>query len=214
MKKLTNIFSNLRVYAVYFVAALLTALGVDAYGHPAPFTNRATRRQMGAVVAVKSTTITNADATPMVVNKANLAGSRARWHRGVVTAANGDSIGSTYRFARIRSNDLVNRVFVDNATWGAACTADVGLYQTAANGGAVVSAALFASAIDMNAVNRGLDVTRESGTITVANMEKRIWELLGLAADPMIDYDVAATLVAAAAAAGAACFQVEVLGGN
>ena len=165
-----------------------------------------------AVVAVKSTPVTNADATPAVLNKANVDGGRVRQKRGVATAANGDSIASTYRFCRIKSNDLVSKVLLDNATWGAACTMDIGLYQTAANGGAVVDADLFAAAVDMNTANRALDVTRESGIITVANMEKRVWELLGLSADPQRDYDVAGTLVAAAAAAGAMCVTVEVVG--
>ena len=165
-----------------------------------------------AVVAVKSTPVTNADATPAVLNKANVDGGRVRQKRGVCTAANGDSIASVYRFCRIKSNDLVSKVLLDNATWGAACTMDIGLYQTAANGGAVADADLFASAVDMNTANRALDVTRESGIITVANMEKRVWELLGLSADPQRDYDVAGTLVAAAAAAGAACVTVEVVG--
>jgi hypothetical protein len=66
----------------------------------------------------------------------------------------------------------------------------------------------------MNADNRKLEVTRESGVITVANMEKRVWQLLGLSSDPGIEYDVTGTLVAAAAAAGAACVTVEVVGGN
>lgn len=167
----------------------------------------------GAVVAVNSTPITNATATPVVLNKANVARARVLGSRGICAAANGDSIGSTYRFTRIKSNDLVSKVLLDNASWGAACTMDIGLYQTSENGSAVVDADFFASAVDMNAANRALDVTRESGVITVANMEKRVWELLGLTADSQREYDVVGTLVAAAAAAGSACVQVETLGG-
>lgn len=168
---------------------------------------------IGAVVAVSSTPITNATATPVVLNSANVARARVLASRGICAVANGDSIASVYRFTRIKSNDLVSKVLLDNATLGAACTMDIGLYQTSGNGGAVVDAGFFASAIDMNAANRALDVTRESGVITVANMEKRVWQLLGLSADPQREYDVAGTLVAAAAAAGSVCVQVEVLGG-
>lgn len=167
-----------------------------------------------AVVTLKSTPITNADATPVVLNKANVDGGRVRHKRGVVTAANGDSIASTYRAFRIKSNDLVRKLVLDNASWGASCTADIGLYKTAADGGAVVDADFFASAVDMNTANRAVDVTRESGVITVANMEKRVWELLALSEDPQIDYDVTLTLVAAAAAAGSACLSGEVVGGH
>lgn len=166
-----------------------------------------------AVVAVKSTPITNSDALPIVLNKANVDGARIRFKSGVVTAANGDSIGSTFRSFRIKSNDLVAAITLDNASFGAACTADIGLYKTAKDGGAVVDADFFASAVDMNVANRALDITRESGVITVANMEKRVWELLGLTTDPQIDYDVTFTLVAAAAAAGSACLSGRIVGG-
>mgnify|MGYP001358324461 CR=1 FL=1 len=166
-----------------------------------------------AVVALKSTPITNADTVPVRLNSAGLDRGRILECRGVIAAVtSGDSIGSTYRTCRVRSSDYVTRVLLDNATLGAACTGDIGLYQTAANGGAVVDADFFASAVDLNAVNRALDVTQESGVITVANMEKRIWELLGLSADPQRDYDVAITLVAAAAATGAACVRAQVIG--
>lgn len=169
---------------------------------------------IGATEAIKSTIITNADATPTVINTAQLANGRERSMRGVVTATTTKDAGSTYRFFRIKSNDLVKQLLLDNASWGASCTADFGLYKTAADGGAVVDADFFASAVDMNTANRALDITRESGVITVANMEKSVWELLGLSADPQIEYDVAATLVAATAATGAGCLTGTVVGRN
>ncbi len=169
---------------------------------------------IGATEAIKSTIITNADATPATINTAQLANGRERSMRGVVTATTTKDAGSTYRFFRIKSNDLVKQLLLDNASWGASCTADFGLYKTAADGGAVVDADFFASAVDMNTANRALDITRESGVITVANMEKPVWELLGLSADPQIEYDVAATLVAATAATGAGCLTGTVVGRN
>lgn len=165
-----------------------------------------------AVVTVKSTVITNADATPPLISRAHLGGAGVRHARGVVTATSGDSIASVYRFFRVKSNDIVSVLRLDNASWGASCTADFGLYRI--NGGAVVDADFFASAVDMNTANRGLDITRESGVITVANFEKRIWELLGLSSDPMIEYEVCATLVAAAAATGAGCLSGEMIGAS
>lgn len=167
-----------------------------------------------ATEAIKSTIITNADATPAVINTAQLANGRERSMRGVCTVTTTKDIGSTYRFFRVKSNDLVKQLILDNATLGAGCTMDIGLYKTAANGGAVVDADFFASAVDVNTANRALDVTRESGVITVANMEKTIWELLGLSADPQIEYDVVATLTAASAATGAACLTGTVVGRN
>lgn len=195
------------------LAAIL--IGVTALINPA-FAAEASMGMflIGATEAIKSTIITNADATPIVINTAQLANGRERSMRGVVTATTTKDAGSTYRFFRIKSNDLVKQLLLDNASWGASCTADFGLYKTAADGGAVVDADFFASAVDMNTANRALDITRESGVITVANMEKPVWELLGLSADPQIEYDVVATLVAATAATGAGCLTGTVIGRN
>lgn len=168
----------------------------------------------GAVVTVKSTVISNLEAIPNILNKAFLARGRLHHARGICTATNGDSIASIYRFCRIKSNDLVNRLEINNATWGAACTADFGLYDTAANGAAVVDQDFFATAVDMNAARLApLDITREAGAgpATVANMEKRVWEALGLTSDPSKEYEVCATLIAAAAATGAACVSMEIV---
>jgi hypothetical protein len=164
--------------------------------------------------AIKSAQLTNADATPAVINSAQVANGRVRHMRGVCAATTTMAAGSTYRFFRIKSNDTIRDLRLDNATLGASCTMDFGLYQTAANGGAVADADLFASAVDMNTANRGLDIHRESGIITVANMEKPIWELLGLSADPQIEYDVTATVVVATAASGSFALTAGVVGKN
>lgn len=169
---------------------------------------------IGATEAVNSAQIANNVAVPSIINTAQLANGRVRAARAICAVANAKDAGSIYRFFRVKSNDLIKELILDNATLGAGCTMDFGLYQTAANGGAVVDADLFASAVDMNTANRGLDVTRESGIITVANMEKPLWELLGLSADPQIEYDVAATTVVASAAAGSMCLTGEIVGRN
>lgn len=168
-----------------------------------------------ATEAIKSTPITNADASPVTLNKANVDGGRVRYKRGVATAVLAAAdVGSTYRFFRIKSNDLVASLRLDNIAFGGAAAVDIGLYDTAANGGAVVDADFFASAVAVIAAQQQLDVTRESGVITVANMEKRVWELLGLSADPVKDYDVAATVTTIFAAAGAMCLSGHVIGGH
>lgn len=169
---------------------------------------------IGAVVSVKSTVLTNRDATPNLLNKAYLARARVHRAQAIVTTVNGDSIASVYRFVSVKSNDLVSRVEVINAACGAGCTADIGLYDTTLNGAAVVDADFFGSAIDLATAHLApLDVTLEAaaGPSVAANREKRIWEALGLSADPQKEYDVCATLTAAAAAAGAICIAVEVV---
>lgn len=168
-----------------------------------------------ATEAIKSVPITNADATPAVLNKANVDGGRERHKRGVAVAVLGAAdVGSTYRFFRIKSNDLVTRLLLDNIAFGGAAAMDIGLYKTAKDGGAVVDADFFASAQAVVAAQRSIDVLRESGVITVANMEKRVWELLGLTEDPNIDYDVTGTVTTIFAAAGAMCLHGSVVGGH
>jgi hypothetical protein len=165
--------------------------------------------QSGAVVAVKSQQITNADATPMRINPAYQARSRVHEAIGAAVVTNGDSIGSTYRVCRIRSNDRVSAVFLDT-TAITTCAGDIGLYRTQGDGGAVVDADFFASAQSLATALRATDVTRESGVITIPNMEKRVWEQLGLAADPGVEYDVAITLTAAAGSGGDVALRVAV----
>ena len=71
----------------------------------------------------------------------------------------------------------------------------MGVYQTAENGGAVVDADLFASALDLaGGPYNNLDITFESGEMTYAESEKPLWEVLGLTADPQREYDVAYTI--------------------
>jgi hypothetical protein len=138
-----------------------------------------------------------------------LARARVLQARGVCVVTNGDSIGSIYKFFTVKSNDVIRQILIDNATTTAGA-GNIGLYRTTADGAAVVSVSLFAAALALTA-NRAVDITRQSGTITEANMEKRIWELLGLSADPQLEYDVCLTLTAAATTTGAVCLSSEII---
>lgn len=163
-----------------------------------------------AVVTVLSQQMTNATATPATPNPAYQDGGRVRCKRAVCSVANGDSANSKFKFFRIKSGDMVKDVVLDNESLGAGAAGNVGLYKV---DGTVVDADFFASAVDLSTANRNVSVYRESGVITVANMEKRVWEALGLSSDPQIEYDVVITLTGAAAAAGKVCLTAEVVGG-
>lgn len=196
-----------------FLFAAVLALGVLA-GFVDPVTAQ-WAGFVGAVVAVKSTVITNADAVPVVFNSAIL--DKGSDHNSIAIAniANGDSIGSTYRMFRVRSGDRVQDLVLRTQAITTAA-ADIGLYDTAANGGAVVSSAFWAAAQTLAAANNFIDVRFQSGANggLLTNAEKRIWEALGLAADPRKEYDVVLTLTAAATAAGAAVLQVGFVSSN
>jgi hypothetical protein len=167
-----------------------------------------------AVVNTKAAPITNMDSSPVVLNNSNVDRGQPREAVGIVEAVSGDSIASVYRYCRIPSNCRVSRVLLscDAIT---TCAADVGIYQTAQNGGAVVDADFFASAQSLAAAVVNLDVTHEADPADagagygLADVEKPLWQALGLSADPMIHYDVCATLTAAAGSAGTTNLKVQ-----
>ena len=148
-----------------------------------------------AVEALKTLSLTNADATPRVIGNSRVLNGRVHQAVGNALAALDASIGSTYRLARVPSNACALSVILSNAAFTTTGAADIGIYKSDA--GAVVSAAFFASAQLLTAALQNTEVTHESGTYTLANREKPLWEALGLTADPGIDYDIALTLTAA-----------------
>ncbi len=170
-----------------------------------------------AVLHYKSTAITNATATPMVPNSANIERGNVRASQGFAGIVSGDSIGSTYRLFRIRSNERLERLLVYSPDIGTTTTADVGLYRTSADGGAVVDVDFYCSAVSLKdgALN-GSDLTFEAAAAggLITNAEKRVWEALGLSADPHLEYDVVATLTGAADASGTALFRALIVSGE
>jgi hypothetical protein len=166
-----------------------------------------------AVVATKSAVITNADASPAVINSAQIADGQARLKRGQAVVGAADSIASTYRLVRVKSNDLVYMLLLSCSAITSAA-ADIGLYKTTRDGGAVVDADFFASAQSLATGLTQTNVVRESAVISIPNSEKPIWEQLGLSADPQIEYDVVVTLTAAATAGGSVMLDALITGRN
>lgn len=114
---------------------------------------------------------------------------------GYVANAADDDATSIHRFCRIPSNAAIRQVLFstgDAVTGGAI---NLGIYRTAGDGGAVVDAGLFAAAFALiNGPYSNTDLTFQSGQYTQAEAVKPLWEVLGLTADPLCDYDVAATI--------------------
>lgn len=164
-----------------------------------------------AVVAVKSGSITNRDAIPSVINGRYLQGGNIQHARGVCSAANGDSIGSTYRFCSIPSNALVNSLRLSCPDIGTTGAMDIGLYRTTADGGAVVDADFFASAVSVSggALSKVEQLYESGNGYTVAKGEQRVWEALGLTSDPRTQYDIVGTATAAQDAAGAMLVECD-----
>lgn len=149
---------------------------------------------------VKSGAITNRDAIPGVRNQAILEGGVLKEYVGTVEVADGDNTASTYRFCQIPSNCRVSQILLFCDDVGTNTTMDFGLYRTTLDGGAVVSQALFASAVALGsgAVN-ATDITHEAavdGTSAPDGVEKYLWQELALSVDPGLMYDVVGTLTA------------------
>lgn len=163
-----------------------------------------------AVVTTKSAAITNRDATPAVLSNARITGAPIQRAAGLVAVANGDSVGSIYIFCSVPSNAIVHDVKVTSADIGTTTIADFGVYQTTANGGAVVDADHFGSAVSLKdgAIAKS-SVVHESTVYPYTSIEKPLWEALGLSADSNRMYDVAATLTGASDAAGTILVEVE-----
>ncbi len=186
-----------------------------------------------AQVAIKSTAVTNYNATPRVQNPVGIDGGRlTRAVNGLCTLTSGDTQAatlaagaSTYRFGKIRSSDYIDTLqIVTTADAGTTTVVDVGLYDllTASNGGAVVDQDFFCSSLSLKdgALTRGAasaalsaDQTFEAGAAggLITNAEKTVWECLGLTSDPNKEYDVAMTLTGACDGTATALLQVYVV---
>jgi hypothetical protein len=144
--------------------------------------------------ALKSTPITNRDATPSVLNTAPFGGAGKLLEAiGYVTTTSGVTVGSTYRLVTIPTQARVSQILI----YAAAMTQgpfDIGVYKCSADGGAVVDADFFATAVDCSSAVNGTDITNESATYTIAKQFQPIWQAVGVAtADPLSYYDIVAT---------------------
>lgn len=161
-----------------------------------------------AVANTKSTQITNADATPRLLTTSYIAGGLKRISRGTVETLVTDDAASVYRLVRLPSNAVIDHIWLASDAITGASASDVGVYQTADNGGAVVDADFFATDVDISSATAFTDVILEATVTDKAKVEYRLWELLGLTTDPVRDYDIAVT-VNDVTAAGTISMKVE-----
>jgi hypothetical protein len=151
---------------------------------------------------LKSAQVTNLDATPPVRSTAgqNEIGVM-RGVSGFVTAVAADAAGSTYRFCRVPSNAVVKQVLFESEAQGAG-NVSLGVYRTAADGGAVVDADLFASRIDCASLVVQGDYTNESTQYNLNERNMPLWQAAGLTSDPGGFLDIAGTVDTTAVTTG------------
>lgn len=155
------------------------------------------------MATVNSTWITNLVATPLVLTSANESVGIVRRAKSAATVSATQASGDVVKLVRVPSNARIDCVRLTTADATTAGAINIGVWQTAENGAAVVDADLFASALALTGgpFERS-DVTWESDEYTYAESCLPLWEVLGLSADPNRDYDIAAQVSTTFDAAG------------
>lgn len=159
---------------------------------------------------LSSTLISNITATPSVSNSPNKGapGELINTYAAVAVGTSEDT-GNVIRFVRVPSNCRITSVRLFCDALGGTTAGDIGLYQTAENGGAVVDADHFASGVSLVNKIQGVEQAFESGVQTVADFGLPLWEAIGLTADPIREYDIAVTLTADVTTPGSIGIKVE-----
>jgi len=146
-----------------------------------------------AVVNVKGAALTNAESTPIVNNDVTLVGGRVRRIVETVEVGASDSNGSTYRIARIHSSWCVSSIKVFNDAITSGTSFDIGVYQTGANGGAVVDADAYASAVDLSSARTTAPLEAAFEARNIDKLRNKVWQDAGLTVDPRREYDLVIT---------------------
>lgn len=152
------------------------------------------------VVNTKSLQITNSDSTSLILNDLRTSGAMVREAVDTVAKAAADSNASVYRFFRVQSNWRISEIMIWNDAITGGISYGCGLYRVAREGGSAVSASLFASTADLSVSTAILGMGLYLPGITT--VRQRVWELLGLASDPQISYDICLTANTAGGGAG------------
>ena len=163
---------------------------------------------------VSTTLISNRAATPRVANEAWNNAAVKSTGVGLLEVSTAEDSTDVLRFLQIRSNAAIREVklYCDAVAVGGAM--DVGIYQTADNGSAVVDADFFASAQVVTAALAGTNIAHESAVYGIEDLDKPLWEALGLSSDPGILYDVAGTITTDMGGAGTIGLEVLYVDGG
>ena len=145
-----------------------------------------------AVVNTLGANITKLNATPVQNVDAAISGGKLRSQADVVSIAAADDDNSTFRVARVHSSWRVAAINRRNTAITGGTDYHVGLYRTAADGGAVVDADAYASSISLaTAATSPVDDSFEARS--VANIQNRVYQDAGLTTDPNVFYDIVYT---------------------
>lgn len=165
---------------------------------------------------LKSTVITNRDATPKVLTDSYLDGGRAKDVIGSVQVGNADTAKSFYRLIQVPSNARICDLWWQSDAIGTSSAGafDVAVFyptQIPAGGGnflaqslagTLISSSLFATNLSANSANALTQILNQSGNNLIPLQETPLWNALGLASDPEIDFDLGFSVRVATGAVG------------
>lgn len=126
---------------------------------------------------------------------------------GVVEVAAADDDGSTYRILRLPSTAVLVSLQIASDALGTSAAYNVGVYDIAANGGAVVDEDEFGSAISLSSAVAWTEILEEAAPTDKEKIGQPLWQRLGLTSDPGKSYDIVATGTTAGDEAGSICLK-------
>lgn len=172
-----------------------------------------------AVDHVKSSFITNLDASPAVINTAGEGAAAPLFHiEGSAIAVASSSVDATYQLVRLPSNCKLKSLTFESAAQTAG-KFDIGAYYAtdgaagkaaALLAAAAISQAFFAAAVDCAAAVVRTDILNSAGNYTIDKRTQPLWQALGLSADPGGNIDIVATVKTTAVTTGTGRLGVSV----
>lgn len=170
---------------------------------------------MAVDLTLKSTALTNREATPRVANSPGAGGGailREMWgYLASVTAAL--SVTSVIRMVAVPSNAIVKSILLtsDAQTAGAF---SVGVYRTNADGGLVAAAnadQFFTAALSCAAAVIDQECVMKATSLnTIVKRNQPLWQAIGMTADPKADLDIALTVTTTAVTTGTGAIGITV----
>jgi hypothetical protein len=174
-----------------------------------------------AVANLKSTTITNRDSVPPVINDGRLERAVLKSAVGYVTtgADTGSTTyaaGSTYVVASLPSTAVVRNVLLSNAALTSGVVS-VGVGRTTRDSGGTsyplaigaTATAFFASAQSVASAQSKVNITNQSGNNTLDKQQQPLWQAVGMAADPGTALDIVILVTTSIAAGGLIGLEIQ-----
>jgi hypothetical protein len=126
-----------------------------------------------------------------------------------IEVAAADDDGSVYRLLRVPSNAVLTNIDIASDALGTGASYDVGIYETASNGGVEVDKDEFASSVSLVTAIPWTSIMEEAAPTDIDKIGQQLWQRLGLTKDPGRAYDICATGNVAGTTAGTIALRIR-----